>query len=127
MASTNLHVQPKIPSLQYNKIEESCAGPICSQLSTILNNSVEPESGVTMLNNILDNCKQRRQHNIVQSSFQQYCNKLMSFRRVAVDFVADGMPICKQRLVVNYWKWYFLSNKYIYLIQPINFENRAGS
>ena len=34
-----------------------------SQLPTIVNNIVESESGVTMLNNIVDNCEQCRQHN----------------------------------------------------------------
>ena len=33
-------------------------GPHCSHLSTILNNIVEPESGVTILSNIVDNCEQ---------------------------------------------------------------------
>ena len=32
--------------------------PHCSRLLTILNNVVEPESGVTMLKNIVDNCEQ---------------------------------------------------------------------
>jgi hypothetical protein len=32
--------------------------PRCSHLSTILNNIVDPESGVTTLFNIVDNCEQ---------------------------------------------------------------------
>ncbi len=47
--------------------------------SLILNNIVAPKSRVTILNNIVDNCKQCGQHNTVQFCFQQYCNKLMIF------------------------------------------------
>ena len=54
-------------------------GPHCSHLSTILNNMVEPESGVTILFNIVDNCEQCGQQNIVQSCFHQYCNNLIVF------------------------------------------------
>jgi hypothetical protein len=46
-------------------------GPHCSHLSTILNNIVEPESGVTILLNIVDNCEQCGPHNI-------YCSILFS-------------------------------------------------
>jgi hypothetical protein len=41
--------------------------PHCSQLSTILNNIVTPDSGSTTLFNIVDKCEQRGQQNIVQS------------------------------------------------------------
>jgi hypothetical protein len=34
-------------------------------LFTLVNNIVEPESGVTILFNIVDNCEQCRPHNIV--------------------------------------------------------------
>ena len=54
-------------------------GPHCSHLSTILNNMVEPESGGTILFNIVDNCEQCGQQNIVQSCFRQYCNNLIVF------------------------------------------------
>ena len=50
-------------------------------LSTILNNTVEPESGVTILFNIVDNCEQCGQQNIVQSCFHQYCNNMIVFTR----------------------------------------------
>jgi hypothetical protein len=50
--------------------------PCCSHLSTILNNVVEPESGVAILFNIVDNCEQCGQQNIVQSCFHQYCINL---------------------------------------------------
>ena len=53
--------------------------PSCSHLSTILNNIVESESGVTILFNIVDNCEQCGQQNIVQSCFHQYCNNLIVF------------------------------------------------
>ena len=43
-------------------------------LFTLVNNSVEPESGVTILFNIVDNCEQCWQQNIVQSCFHQHCN-----------------------------------------------------
>jgi hypothetical protein len=58
--------------------------PHCSHLSTILNNIVEPESGVTILFNIVDNCEQCGQQNIVQSCFHQYCINLSVFTRVAL-------------------------------------------
>ena len=51
-------------------------------LSTTVNNIVESESGVPMLNNIVDQSEQCGQHNIIQSCFQQYCIKLMVFRHV---------------------------------------------
>jgi hypothetical protein len=41
--------------------------PHCSQLSTILNNIVTPDSGSTTVFNIVDKCEQRGQQNIVQS------------------------------------------------------------
>jgi hypothetical protein len=56
--------------------------PRCSHLSTILNNIVEPESGVTILFNIVDNCEQCGQQSIVQSCFHQHCNNLSVFTRV---------------------------------------------
>ena len=54
----------------------------CSHLSTILNNVVEPESGVTVLFNIVDSYEQCGQQNIVQSCFHQYCINLSVFTRV---------------------------------------------
>jgi hypothetical protein len=48
-------------------------------LSTILNNIVEPESGVTILFNTVDNCEQCGQQSIVQSCFHQYCDNLIVF------------------------------------------------
>ena len=56
--------------------------PRCSHLSTILNNVVEPESGVTVLFNIVDSYEQCGQQNIVQSCFHQYCINLSVFTRV---------------------------------------------
>ena len=56
--------------------------PRCSHLSTILNNVVEPESGVTILFNIVDSYEQCGQQNIVQSCFHQYCINLSVFTRV---------------------------------------------
>jgi hypothetical protein len=41
--------------------------PHCSQLSTILNNTVTHDSGSTILFDIVDKCEQRGQQNIVQS------------------------------------------------------------
>jgi hypothetical protein len=41
--------------------------PHCSWLSTTLNNIVTPDSGSTILFNIVDKCEQRGQQNIVQS------------------------------------------------------------
>jgi hypothetical protein len=59
--------------------------PRCSHLSTILNTlntTVEPESGVTLLLNIVDNCEQCGHQNIVQPCFDQYCNNLIFSCRV---------------------------------------------
>jgi hypothetical protein len=63
-------------------------GPHCSHLSTILNNIVEPELGVTILFNIVDNCEQCGPHNIVQSCFRQYCNNLIVFSCVPLAYVS---------------------------------------
>jgi hypothetical protein len=49
-----------------------------------LNTIVEPESGVTILFNLVDNCEQCGQQNIVQSCFHQYCNNLIVFTRVSL-------------------------------------------
>ena len=65
--------------------------PRCSHLSTILNNIVEPESGVTILFNIVD--KQCFAAHIVhQSCFHQYCNNLIVFSRVACNNVVENRP-----------------------------------
>ena len=45
--------------------------PHCSRLLTILNNVIEPESGVTMLKNVVENCEQCGQQNIFQSCSHQ--------------------------------------------------------
>ena len=45
--------------------------PHCLLLLTILNNVIEPESGETMLDNVVDNIEQCGQQNIVQSWFYQ--------------------------------------------------------
>jgi hypothetical protein len=55
-------------------------------LSTILNHVVEPESGVTILFNIVDSYEQCGQQNIVQSCFHQYCINLSVFCRVEKPF-----------------------------------------
>ena len=65
-------------------------GPHCSHLSTISNNIVEPESGVTILFNIVDNCEQCGPHNIVQSCFHQYCNNLIVFSCVGLNETIDN-------------------------------------
>ena len=51
-------------------------------MTTTLNNIVEPESCVTILFNIVDNREQCGQQNIVQSCFHHYCNNLSVFTRV---------------------------------------------
>ena len=42
----------------------------------LLNNIVEPDLGGTKLTNIVDNCEQCGQQNIVKSCFHQHCNML---------------------------------------------------
>jgi hypothetical protein len=44
-----------------------------------LNNIVTPDSGSTILFNIVDKCEQRGQQNIVQACFQQHCYRLAFF------------------------------------------------
>jgi hypothetical protein len=53
--------------------------PRCSHLSTILNNVVEPESGVTILFNIVDSYEQCGQQNIVQCMTQRYFDVKRNF------------------------------------------------
>ena len=55
---------------------------VVNNIEQILNSIVEPESGVTMLFNVVNNFEQCGQHNILQSCFQQHCNRLMIFCRV---------------------------------------------
>ena len=63
--------------------------PHCSQLSTMLNNIVTPDSGSTILFNIVDKCEQCGQHNIVQSGliiftrvgWKQTCVNLLIIKR----------------------------------------------
>ena len=62
------------------KMVEQCY--MLPTLFTLVNNIVEPELGVTILFNIVDNCEQCGQHNIVQSCLHQYFNNLIVFNRV---------------------------------------------
>jgi hypothetical protein len=79
-------------------------------LSTILNNVVEPESGVTVLFNIVDSYEQCGQQNIVQSCFHQYCINLSVFRRV------PGIIYCYNFLYLC-----------IILTRPVNFPGAPGA
>jgi late competence protein required for DNA uptake (superfamily II DNA/RNA helicase) len=54
----------------------------CSHLSTIWNNIVEPESGVIILFNIVDNCEQCGKHCSILFSSTIYCNNVIVFSRV---------------------------------------------
>jgi hypothetical protein len=51
--------------------------PYCSQLSTILNNIVTPDSGSTILFNIVDNCEQRGQQNILFNPVEQQARRFL--------------------------------------------------
>ena len=51
--------------------------PHCSQLSTILNNIVTPDSGSTILFNIVDNCEQRGQQNILFNPVEQQARRFL--------------------------------------------------
>ena len=56
----------KMLSLLFNRIEQCFAAHVVHACQlTILNNIVEPESGVTILFKIVDNCEQCGQQNIV--------------------------------------------------------------
>jgi hypothetical protein len=48
----------KTPSPLLNRTEQVFCCPRCSHLSTVLNNIVDPESGVTILFNIVDSYEQ---------------------------------------------------------------------
>jgi hypothetical protein len=56
--------------------------PTLFTLVNNMNSIVEPESGVTILFNIVDSYEQCGQQNIVQSCFHQYCINLSVFCRV---------------------------------------------
>ena len=62
-------------SLLFNRIEQ-CFASRCSHLSTILNNIVEPELGVTILFNIVDNCEHVRSKTLFNPVC---CNNLIVF------------------------------------------------
>ena len=51
--------------------------PYFSQLSTILNNILEPKSSAAILFNIVDNYRQYGRRNIVQAGSHEYANKLI--------------------------------------------------
>jgi hypothetical protein len=68
-------------------------------LSTTLNNILDPESGVTILFNIVGNCEQCEQHNIVQSCFHRYCNSLIVFRGGPLEIPGGGVKIPPKKFV----------------------------
>ena len=57
--------------LQYKHAVKHCPAHFSSQSSTILSNITQPESGGTILKDIVDKYKQCGQHNIGQSCFNQ--------------------------------------------------------
>jgi hypothetical protein len=59
----------KTPSPLLNRTEQCFAALSTINLSTILNNIVEPESGVTIFFNIVDNCEQCGQQNLFNPVF----------------------------------------------------------
>ena len=65
----------KLFRVDENSIEQCAAHAHCSKLSTIIVQYcwswISPQSGVIMLNNIVDNIEQCGQHNIAQSCFYQ--------------------------------------------------------
>ena len=64
---TQLKNDQVVAILMKTGLNNVLCGPHCSQLSTILNNIVTPDSGSTILFNIVDKCEQCGPHNIVQS------------------------------------------------------------
>jgi hypothetical protein len=96
-SSNQMHAYSNFPSMRTKKVGTVVTSlyvstlwqdwtmfccPRCSHLSTILNNVVEPESGVTILFNIVVSYEQCGQQNIVQSCFHQYCINPSVFTRV---------------------------------------------
>ena len=69
-----------------NKIQPCCVAHV---VHSILNNIVDPESCVTMLNNIVDNIEQCMQDNIVQSvpiNLKQAIIFAVQYRKVAIRY-----------------------------------------
>jgi hypothetical protein len=58
-----------------------------------LNNIVEPESRVTILFNIVDNCDTMWAAKHFQSCFHQLCNNLIDFSRVANYTAKNAQPV----------------------------------
>ena len=56
-----------------------CNNVLLPTLFVCVNNIVKSESGVTKLNNNVDNIEHCVQQNIVQSCFYQHCNKWFIF------------------------------------------------
>ena len=73
--------QSTISNLHYDRIEDFFAANIA-----ILKNIVEPESGVRMLNNIVDNIEECGQQNIDQSCFHPHYNKVSFVSALYYDF-----------------------------------------
>ena len=70
--------------------------PHCSQLS-IVQSIVTPNSGLTILFTIVDNCEQCGQHNIVQSCYTADSQFLGMYSRCDVPIILT----CKLRVELN--------------------------
>ena len=90
--------------------------PRCSHLSTILNNVVEPESGVTILFNIVDNyeqCGQQTEHcSIMFSSILQQPDRFMP---------------CRNRSKIGKCKWAFTFDIVIQRLPSFSSRKRTSS
>ena len=75
----------------------------CSELLTILNNVVEPESGITMLKNIVENCKLCGEQNIVQSCSHQ-ADQVVHFLLCSCSLLARVQGIVGIKTVVFFAK-----------------------
>ena len=68
--SKHSHISAILRPRFFRPIKQS-SSTICQCIEQVVEPESSPQSGVTMLNNIVDNIEQCGQHNIVQSCFQQ--------------------------------------------------------
>ena len=83
METTGLSSLLKV--LKYKRTEEY----FVSTLFLVLNSFMEPETGATMLNNIIENIEQRGHENILQ--FRFHCNNEQLFL-----LILDSFPVHKR-------------------------------
>ena len=95
------------PAAQQDWTMFCCPRPTLFTLVNNIEHVVEPESGVTILFNIVDNCEQCGQQSIVQPCFHQYCINLCVFFQLPMHPLNyPRMLLCLMRV----WEYFTLSN-----------------